>query len=188
MWRGPRHRPPNPPLLLPTVGSCVINVGVPPYMRAGADAPRAGKGRWRSGTLKGTGSWGVHEAWGRLGVAHPASGVLGDVPERVGTSSCRHGARGGHEDARQDGGLRLGDEPAVSGGLGVARPASGVPGGAPKRAGTPSCWTHTVVARTSDGVEGCGQATSPQPGWALASWRSVQALAVRSARVWTWGA
>ena len=49
-------------------------------------------------------------------------------------------------------------------------------------------WTHAVVVRTNDGEEGCGQTTSPQPGWALASWQSVQTLAACSARVWTCGA
>ena len=52
-----------------TAGSCVMNAGVPPYVRAcvlaracmsymrvvraGVDAPGAGEGRGRSGTLKG---------------------------------------------------------------------------------------------------------------------------------------
>ena len=75
--------------------------------------------------------WATSRRWGNLNVLradwvlptqHP---VLVDMPEHVGTSSHWLGAA--DEDGRQDGGLQLGDEPVVLGGLGIAQPASYVP-------------------------------------------------------------
>ena len=52
--------------------------------------------------------WWGHTRWcrgtrGRLDITHAVSGVLDDVPERVGTSSSVREARGGQEDMQQVG-------------------------------------------------------------------------------------
>ena len=82
-------------------------------------------------------SWAMNrgQVWhpsGGLGTAWPTSEGAWGVPRGVGTPSSMLHARGSRGDTQQVGEPRPGGEAAVSDGLGVARQASGGPGGVPK--------------------------------------------------------